>query len=341
MAVKPGKLLAVVCANGLGHYRRTIGVLDRLIATHPVHLTIACEAWQVERTSTWPALVRVQKHAELVHGITHPGIKWSARSGAYDEALWTWVERLRPHARVADLVVSDNLVGALEVRPDAVLMGSFLWADVLEAAHPENPFVREFVARDRALLASIRPPMLCVADIAMPGVTTSTAAVPLAWMCETIAPLRPDPRVSPRIGVFGGATGSSGSVLEAAAALLEKRFTVERGGESEAEYDRYDVVVCRPGVGTITGCIAARVPMVLAYEAANSELSHNAARLAALGVAIDCGTPAHPLAIEQAVDRWLDPEVRRAGIARFAALPVHGLDGAARWLIERLESKPS
>ena len=38
-----------------------------------------------------------------------------------------------------DLVLSDNLVGVLSRRPDALLLGSFLWSDVLGAAGTPTP----------------------------------------------------------------------------------------------------------------------------------------------------------------------------------------------------------
>ena len=330
-------LLAVVCANGLGHFRRVIGVFDRLLAQRSVSLTIACEKWQIERTATWPALQRVQQRARFVYGVTQPGVQWRARAHEYGEELFTWENRLLEHTAQADIVVCDNLPGALAVRPDTVLMGSFLWADVLEHAHGSSAEVRQLVARDRALIAEHRPPMLCVGDIAMPAVLSSTAAVPLPWMCEkTGLPARALSADRPRVGVFGGATGSASEVLEAAAKQLEGRYIVERGGEAEARYETYDLVVCRPGIGTVTGCIADRVPMVLAYEPANLELAHNAARLASLGVALDCGTNAGAETIAEAVERALDPVRHRAASETMAQLGDGGLDAAARWLAAML-----
>jgi hypothetical protein len=334
-------LLAVVCANGLGHFRRMVAVLDRLWErSGPFDLTIAAEGWQWERTRDWPASARLRNRARHRPGIVEPGVRLYGDPAVYDDdRLVAWEERLGELDEVgsADLVISDNLVGVLDVRTDAVLMGSFLWSDVLAAAHSENRRVSAFAAHERRLLDACRPPMLSVGDLAMPGVLERTTPIQLPWMCETRgAEPRELPSQPPRIGVFGGVTGRADHLLDAVAeALSEKGLGVERGGESSPRFESYDLVILRPGCGTATACIAARAPMILIYEA-NAELIHNAGRLEALGVALDAGCNPDPKRVCEVVDRALKPQLYRAMSVRMAVLPDDGIDRAVSFLCERL-----
>jgi hypothetical protein len=354
--------LAIVATAGLGHFRRTVRILGALLTKAPdLSLTLVCENWQLERLRTWPALQMLLDHgARVVSGVTYPGIEWSSDPAIYtDGRLLAWEERLRnvPGLGTADLVVSDNLVGVLDYRADAVLLGSFLWSDVLERAHGEVREVARFVERDRGRLAHFRPPMLCVADVAMPAVVEQTQAVPLPWMCEWTSDLRRPSSFEPKtIAILGGATGAANSTLVEAAtslaisgrwrlvadnpvrAALRRSLGIEIAafGHADTDYAQCALVVCRPGVGSVTDCVASAVPILLAYEPNNPELSHNAARLEELGYGRNLG--AHPPSEvwQNAVEMALEPQTHQRQRELMAGARRDGLERAAAWLYERL-----
>src|SRR5262249_53569756 len=87
------------------------------------------------------------------------------RMGTPDAAQWN--DRL-PDLDGFDLVVSDNLPEVLARRPDAVLMGNFLWHEVIEGCDAA------YVARARALLAQHRPSMIASTIFAAPYLSGST-----------------------------------------------------------------------------------------------------------------------------------------------------------------------
>jgi len=332
-------IIGVVAPNGLGHFRRTVNVFARLAERLPAaQIDLVCEAWQAERAAdSTPALRKLRARGRLIPGVMAPGVEWAARASFTEARLLGWIDRLRkvPEMKRADLVVSDNLAGVLEVRPDAVLMGSFLWSDVL--ADAPAPAARAFVAHERALLAA-RPPMVCVSDLAMPGVKQRTAAVPVGWMCEEVtAPALVEARATPpRIAVLGGATGAADGVLEGVAAALRARggWDVVGGrdfGFAPADYAACAAVVCRPGVGTLTECVAAGRPMLLAYEGGNPELMHNARACAALGIAVDLGPDPDGAAAPALLAALLGG---RDAMARLSALRKDGLQRAAEWLAQ-------
>ncbi len=351
----PGTLSisAVVSPNGVGHLYRVVEVLRCLRARVATRVTLLLSQRNQVRSLGGEAwLDEVLGPVSLEEAGPPASLRWSPHASFYAEQdLTGWSAALRdnPSVTSADLVISDNLAGTLEARPDAILMGSFLWSDVLDAVHAGVPAVAAFVRHERALLERHRPPMLCISDVVMPGVLARTDAVRLPWMCGARRDrVRAPGRV---VGFMGGMSGTGREPLLAAAdVLVEAGFEVKigsalRGGTGarhgltrEALAD-VDVIVCRPGVGTITDCITNRVPIVLVREAGNAELEHNAARLVALGIAIDPGVDAQPAAITRAVRSLLDGGGAEAQRRRMDALATDGLARAADWILAEVERR--
>jgi hypothetical protein len=356
MGIEPAHVVAVVCANGLGHHRRTVAILARLLerrraAGGELRITLVAEPWQRNLTRGWWATeVLDAAGATWIGGVVDPGVCWSTSARTYDDGrLLGWVERLRGVEELAgaDLVLSDNLPQVLALRSDAVLVGSFLWSDVLAAAHGGSAPVEQFVEVERALLDQHRPPMLCVGVAAMPGVLERTDAVALPWMC--------DPGVVPGIpgnnggavAVLGGRTGAADDLLAAAATLLVadgRRVLVQDGLDVDgtelfafaSSWPATDAVLCRPGMGTLTDAVAARTPVIAVHEARNAELDHNAAVVARLELGEAVPPRATAADAAAVVAHVLEPRVLSRYRAALAAQRCDGLDRAAAWLEARL-----
>lgn len=318
------KVVAVICANGRGHWKRTAAILKR--AQRPDwRLTVVTEisADEVRRT--------LGATTEVVAGVVSPGPGWV---GPFDEArLLGWEARLHTVAalRDADRVLSDNLIQVLAVRPDASLLGSFLWSDVLEGAHPNDATVRRFVERERSLLEKHRPPMICVNGLTMPGVLQRTQARPVGVMADF------EPIVGPasQVALLGGGTGVADAAL---ATLARQLLPGVLGGErlaqavpgvepfdfSPAGWGRVSVAVVRPGMGTLTDAITAGVPVVTLPEPENPEMVFLGQAVERLGLGRSAATLAD---VPRRVAEVL--AARDAHRAALARLPLNGLDQAA------------
>ena len=341
----------VICANGLGHYRRSVAIISRLLerGAELSSVTLVAESAGRERTTTWAPTERLcRAGAVWVEGVMAKGVIWSNDpSPLQDGHLAAWSDHLRevPAVRDADLVLSDNLAGVLSVRPDAVLAGSFLWSDVLEHRHPNHPSISMFVEHERSLLERYRPPMLCVGDMAMPGVLSGTDAVPCGWMCEP-----PTWRTEPgtKVAVLGGRTGAADDILAAVgrevldrgcAVVAPTDMHLDRAGAftfDDTAWADVAVAVCRPGMGTLTDCTRWDIPVVAVREAGNLELEHNAGRIAALGIGIDPGPKPQALTVAELaikLSKGFDPSVS----STVAGHNRHGIDEATEWLAARLD----
>ena len=234
--------------------------------------------------------------AEVVAGITEDSVRWRHNPESYTDAnLNGWETEWKSHAKLAnsDFVISDNLVGVLEKRPDAVLSGSFLWHEVIAAYSNRNEACKRFVDREISLLQQNAPKMICNQSLASRAVIELTSPVGVSWMIDEIAQ-QTSLTAQKSILVHGGGTRTLDSqVLEIAKKLRKENFKVFTDLEYEQDcFDYRDatwrtigVVVCRPGAGTATECVKWKIPMVILRDAENSEAEYIAERLTLLGLA--------------------------------------------------------
>lgn len=333
-----------VCPNGVGHAVRALRVLRVLVDEHgPIRRVV------VTLTRDQLAAIRPDVRAWLaahdvrvLHDVVEPGVGLAGAADGYaDGRLTHWVARWEAsEAARTDLVVSDNLVGVLAARPDAVLMGSFLWSDVLAAA-ATGPAVDAFVADERALLDALRPPMLATADVVHPGVVERTDAVLLPWFDD-----RPDrPDAVPGAGrgravaVLGGRTGAADDALGRVAEVLAadgREVVTDPAALDGPDAVRIGLLVGRPGLGTVTSGVVGSLPMLLVRESGNPELDHTVSALGALGLARTLDDTEDPSAIRAAVDALEDDTVARGMRAALGSRPTGGHRAAAAWLARRL-----
>jgi hypothetical protein len=327
-----------------------ISRMHRVSAPQVVLAVPVAHARRLDGWNVWDQLLA--RGMKLDHDVVDQRPFWTTDpEGLRDGRLFDWQRRLeRSPARIMDasLVLSDNLCGVAEWRSDVVMMGSFLWSDVLGVL--ELPDTKRFCRLERELLVQLRPPMICVGPIVMPAVRHRTKAIEVGWMCEESD--APRPRRDSGLGtisVLGGATGSSDEALGGAAgALVAEGFDVAvspgvqryvrkatRIFEFTAEaYANSRVVVARPGVGTLTQCVSAHVPVVPVVHDENPEMEHNADSCASLGIALRPASsePADiVVAVRQVIER---SDIYEEALRR---QPRRGLAEAAEWLDARWE----
>lgn len=200
-----------------------------------------------------------------------------------------------------DKIVSDNLAGILNHYPSAILMGSFLWQDILPFSYPEHDGIRRICKFEGDLLFERRPVLLGVEDMVMTTARQKTRFVGLPWFCSRISREENMPPQSGKILIAGGGTGkASQALLEIAIALSQRSefdIAVDRSLHRHSEeslrmfdfspssFFDLDWIVCRPGMGIITDAVKYGVPICVVDDD-DAEMKHNAARVEELGIGI-------------------------------------------------------
>ena len=307
-------ILAVVCENGLGHFKRMTGLLAAWCEKYPdTRIDLVAEQWQLDLTKDWEKTAIYRKPGNRIFsGITAPGVRWSADDTAYTNGrLTNWEKRLSKIDSLseADLVLSDNLVGVLNHRPDTILIGSFLWSEVLKQKFPENAVINDFADREIQILQTQKPYMLGVEALIIPEIRENTNSVGFPWFGQAEKRPRRTFRGIKRIGILAGATAAAQEELQKALDVLLKkpgleialpdRLIPKMGLEAIhqiipfefelSDFEACDLICCRPGVGTLTDCIVTNTPMVLFFEPGNYEMIYNAQQLEKIGVGVNLG----------------------------------------------------
>lgn len=180
-------------------------------------------------------------------------------------------------------------------------MGSFLWSDIFEREAEKSDALRQFVIEERRILHKYRPPMICVKDIRMPGLAKQTRPIEVPWFAQDKSIKRDGNQFLSRIALLGGAT----SIMDEAISLLGKKMAAlpawelylpphllkssavhaKAFGFELKDFAQVDLVICRPGIGTITDCISTQTPMITFSENGNLEMDHNSKVLEQMGIA--------------------------------------------------------
>lgn len=357
-------ILAIVCENGLGHFKRMTGLLTAWCERFPnTTIDLVAEQWQLDLTHDWDKTRLYHQVGNRVYsGITAPGVRWSNMPEQFESGqLLKWEDRLAavPSLSTADLVLSDNLVGVLHHRPDAVLVGSFLWSEVLQRKFPQQPEIALFAERERQLLKQHNPIMLGVEALLIPEIRVLERSKGFPWFGQEAKRPRRAFRGLQRIGLLAGATEAAQGELIKSLQWLHQQVDVEIAlparlidaldlkGEPRIipfgfelnDFEACDLVFCRPGVGTLTDCMVTNTPMVLFYEPGNYEMEYNSQQLEALGVALDIGPGLSKENILQAVQNFQSKETFDQYQDQLVAQSTDGYEKIVNWLESHLSKK--
>ncbi|MEM1220325.1 MAG: glycosyltransferase, partial [Bacteroidota bacterium] len=107
-------------------------------------------------------------------------------------------------------------------------------------------------------------------------------------------------------------------------------------GFTIADFADCDLVICRPGIGTVTDSIVANTPMLLFSEGNNLEMEHNTQVLENLEVASSIGSTFSPDRVVEEIHRLLETETYTKLHKALAQRPVNGYDRAVEWFNNHL-----
>lgn len=287
----------IVCPNGVGHFKRVMEVVDNILKSSTVEVYVACQSWQKSRIN-----IISQERLHFVEDLMEPGIsyKFFDQNLFSDKKYMSWEYSIASMQEFqnANLVISDNLCGALDYHDNVMLMGSFLWMDLLARDKRYQSKAADFIDREKMLLNKYRPQMLCVEDIVMPAVRDYTQAVTLPWFDEISSTKTKNLENKEDhfyVAVLLGRTGVMDTWLDEFMAVAKSRgiqlklpapyhekYGVDIFNFSNEEFQSMDLVLCRPGIGVLTDCIKNRTAFLSVFEANNAEMEHNGKVMSAI-----------------------------------------------------------
>lgn len=334
----------VVSANGYGHIRRQL-LIASVLLTRDTQLRVVVGITEGQHKRFYTELSRIGSRLTIKSGLTENSPRWHHDEKVYtDLNLCGWEDEFMNCEDLyeADFLLSDNLSGVLAYRPDAWLSGSFLWSDVLEVHATTNEACARFTARERELLRQHHPPMIANQYLVTPGVSQRTQVVEVGWMIE-------EPLIAPKwmrsvVLIHGGGTRILDatvmrikSVLDDAGiqTVTDHEKDPNRFDYEEESWSRIGLVICRPGVGTVTECVKWRIPILTIPDPTNNEAQHVIDTLVSLGLARSI------VDNQMTTEAALVQEVRSMfhfDVNRFEDMRRSGIHDAVNWILTAMDS---
>jgi hypothetical protein len=286
----------IVCSNGFGHISRVISVLKEIKRLNPFFpINIFCSEGSKNFATKNLLDYNQSKSINFITDYSKYEPNWTCKNISFQKYL-DFRQYLAEDCLLINskLIVSDNIVTPVGVFDNLILMGSFLWVDILRENGDEALRVVEF---EKNLLLTYPTEMLCIKDIVMDSVKELTKPILLPWFAKREensfgSSESFDKRTA--ILLTGGGTGLflgkmiqivyflqtyenqqnlfvDGNLFQ----LKEIETSANLFSFRHEDFSLLRAVICRPGIGIITACIQYNIPLLAIDDLSNDEISHN------------------------------------------------------------------
>jgi len=321
-------LTFIICSNGYGHCKRTLKVLNEIFKTTlPIKYNIICSE---DKANFLEQYINQNKHNLQFHTyLMDNEPNWLDPQSLYFSTYLSWNQGFKTDQIVAesDLIISDNYVEPLDAARDALLMGSFLWMDIIEQNNDET---KQIVAFQKELLKQKKPQIIALETMQMDSLYKRVKVFGVPWFSERKA--IENSSCQNNILITSGGTeqldkvflafierlanGNENKTIFLDAKLYKKlSSTIKKVNKNIREFDftessfnTLDVIICRPGIGILTDCISFLIPAIVIYGSDNKEISHNANKIISKNLGIGFEVKNKSLTLEQLkeIDLFLD-----------------------------------
>ncbi len=203
----------------------------------------------------------------------------------------------------SDLVVSDNYAVPLLANKHTLLMGSFLWSDIIQN---EVEDIRKIKAFQEKIITQNKTEMIALNGMYMDSLQKKANIFSVPWFTQRRVEKKK--RSYNKILVTSGGTEQLDDVflnlIERLSSIntskgifldskLYKKFKIIGSNKflnvklfdfTDECFKSLDVIICRPGIGILTDCVSYLIPSVVIYNNKNLEIAHNANKVEVIGV---------------------------------------------------------
>ncbi len=328
----------VACDHGFGHVRRVV-LFAQALVVKGIDVTIFAP-----RAVVFKFIDPQDLDFTVIDFKTHTTIEGLIKG---EETSANWHKNLESLANF-DLVLSDNLPEILDLRPDAILSGGFLWHQALPKMN------KSMAERAEQLIQTHKPAMI------------STRLFADSRLRKELDPhligLSVVGTKSQQVGqdllIACGATNIMGAHFKQAIAEFaqydaELPFSTVWVDEKllppspphwmkaarfdETLYERTLACICRPGVGTLTDALWHNARVFCVSEQGNNEMDFNTEQVTLADVGVGCKTVAH--AIEQAMSYARQPNEIDKHIKAIERIDFDGVSQMAEFILDSLKRR--
>jgi hypothetical protein len=322
------KIALIACSNGYGHIRRLLILADALIKNNSDPVLFA-PAYTVRH---------IVKTEDVLCPKTFDFDTQTSRENWLDGTAINWVD-FAPDLDNFDIVISDNLIETLLIRPDAWLSGSFFWHDSLKY-FPQN---LKLQALD--LLRKYNPRMISSSMFTSDMVKLHTQLFEVGLFTSQVFHTKHINKNDVLIacGKGGGVTKQTKEFVELLATRekvqfqrvwVEPEILPQKHPDwmipASFKHEMYQSIlaaVIRPGIGTVTNSLFSNARVFPFYEYSNKEMRLNALKVQSYGVGEDSTTIDN--AMHQAELFAVDRKAQENHLKKIQAIDMDGAQQAA------------
>ncbi len=349
----------IVCSNGYGHIKRTLLVIDELLKlSNTISVNLFCKEDQI-KFAKHECNFRNNEQIKYISDLSINEISWIHSEKITLIQYNKWKRELEEDETLnnSTLIVSDNHVLPVRVFKNSLLMGSFLWHD---ATIISNEDIDQITKDELEYLNSTKPDIICVSDMVMDGVITSTKPIKVGWFTNRF--IKSNDILSNQILVTGGGTELINRTLIAIVKILaefnsefhyfldQKLYTIcdfkdnkniHQFSFTDSDFSNLRAIICRPGLGILTDSVKYSVPCLVVNDGYNKEINHNAykVRMLEIGEYYNSFELTSEL-ISHRIFKLLSNEAKIMEFKqKLAKLQTNGANTAAQYLLNKIENE--
>jgi hypothetical protein len=293
------KISFIVCSNGFGHFKRALETSYSILKINKnVHITIFCSI----------------KHLQLVYeninfkSPLNQNICFNTKlykyevdflnfkNGSYDKYLkWNKVLSTNKILIDSNLIISDNQIAPLNTFKNVILMGSFIWHNLVELKDKDY---KRIIGLEKKLLLKNKPIIICLQNMAMDNLYKYTNPVFVPWFTSKNKYQLVKKQKKSILLTGGGTKFQDYNLIKISKYVLQldediiiyqdnklfKKMNILNDrlkifSFTENDFLKLNAIVCRPGIGILTDCIKYNIPPIAIDDNTNLEISNNAFKL--------------------------------------------------------------
>ena len=294
------KVLFIVCPNGFGHIKRSTEIAKELINID-IHIKFK---WflskQCLRFFTSNCGNRLFNSSTFNTFSNNESISNNnIFNSNFEELYFNWVKNLQNliNSDVYDIVISDNLCAPLKYHNNVIMIGSFLWHDIIKASK-QNEKVLNF---EKLLFRNKRPLILSMKNFTMSEISKNGNNIEFPSISDKYIKNKKIKKSDFNILLSPGKSGElredfiriKNILLKSQLfnvyfdSYLDDNFENDNSryfDYSDESFDLISLIICRPGIGIISDSIKYQIPLIINDNYDNPEIEFNSKVIEKLGI---------------------------------------------------------
>ena len=277
----------IICPNGLGHLKRSLFIISELLK---------------KNKNYYFTILFCRSDNRLVNEILNKYLKKRVKFLYFKNVQTNFIQNLKKELskknflkvfKKSNYVVSDNFAHPLLYRRDTILVGSFLWSDILIPTKKNLRFIKE----EKELIKKFNPKLICLKQMIYDKINKDLQLKKFNWMRKQKDSIILKKKITKKDDLFNILISPSKFydkelilkiishiskeknlnlyLPKSLKYLTKKNCKFKIFNFKDSEFNKIDLNICRAGVGAIEDSVEFKMPIIALPEKINLEIKSN------------------------------------------------------------------